>query len=58
MSEVETIKMIARYDADTKRAHRYLLETANGVAGSIYISKDRRPFPKQIVLELKTKGDA
>ena len=57
MSETKTVELVARYDNDTKRTHRYLLEAAEGIAGSIYINKDAHPLPKRIVLELKTKGD-
>jgi hypothetical protein len=57
MSEAKMVEITARYDADTKRTHRFLLESENGVAGSIYISKEAQPLPKRIVLQLKMKGD-
>ena len=57
MSETKTVELVARYDRDTKRTHRFLLEAAGDIAGSIYINKDTHPLPKRIVLELKTKAD-
>ena len=57
MSEKKTIEIVARYDADTKRTHRFLLESESGIAGSIYISKDARPLPRDLIIKLKTKGD-
>ena len=57
MDKKKTIEMIAKNDRDTKRTHRFLLESENGVAGSIYISKETRPLPKEVILKLKTKGD-
>jgi hypothetical protein len=57
MSEIKTLELVARYDNDTKRTHRFLIESENGIAGSIYISKDTRPLPKDIAIRIKMKGD-
>jgi len=57
MSETKTVELAARYDRDTKRTHRFLLEAAEGIAGSIYISKDAHPLPKQVILNIKMKGN-
>ena len=57
MTESKLVEITARYDADTKRTHRFLIESENGIAGSIYISKDARPLPKDLAIKLKMKGD-
>ena len=57
MTESKVVEITARYDADTKRTHRFLIESATGVSGSIYISKDARPLPKDLAIKLKMKGD-
>ena len=57
MSEGKIVEISARYDADTKRTHRFLIESAKGVSGSIYINKDARPLPKDLAIKLKMKGD-
>ena len=57
MGETKIVEITARYDADTKRTHRFLLESEHGIAGSIYISKDTRPLPKDIAVRIKMKGD-
>jgi len=54
MKEPKTIEMVARYDADTKRTHRFILEPAEGVVGTIYVSKEVKPLPKRVVIELKS----
>ena len=57
MTETKTIEMVARYDADTKRTHRFNLEPAEGVAGTIYINKKTKPLPKKVVIDLKTREE-
>ena len=54
MSQVE---ITARFDGDTKRTHRYIIESKDGVAGSIYVSKETSPLPKTLVVTMKTKTD-
>lgn len=39
-------KIIAIYDKDTFRCHRYLIEEKEGIKGSIYIDKDK-DIPKR-----------
>ena len=57
MAEQKTVEIIARYDADTKRTHRFILEPAEGVVGTIYVSKEAKPLPKRVVIEIKMKGE-
>ena len=42
-----------RFDQDSKRFHRFKIETDQGVVGTIYIPKDMGGdlLPKRIVLE-------
>jgi hypothetical protein len=55
MEEERMVELSARYDADTKRTHRFLIESAEGVNGTIYVSKESRPLPKRVVIQLKVK---
>jgi len=42
-----------RFEQDTKRFHRFTIETDAGVTGTVYIPKDRQgaPMPKRLILE-------
>lgn len=51
------MKIKAKFDKDTKRMHRFNIESKDGVAGSIYVSKDLNPLPEEITVELKAKSD-
>lgn len=51
----DNIKITAYYDRDTFRCHRYLIEEAEGVKGTIYIDKDVEKAPKEILIEMKVK---
>ena len=55
MAEERTVELSPRYDADTKRTHRFLIESTEGVTGTIYVSKESRPLPKRVVIQLKVK---
>ena len=55
MAEQRTVELSARYDTDTKRTHRFLIESTEGVTGTIYVSKESRPLPRRVVIELKVK---
>ena len=39
------------YEQDSKRFHRFRIETEAGITGSIYIPKDLKPMPKRLVLD-------
>jgi hypothetical protein len=39
------------YDGDTKRKHRFSVESSDGIVGSIYIPKSIDPIPDVIILE-------
>ena len=44
-----------RYEQDSKRYHRFQIETEAGVVGTVYIPKDTEPMPKKLVLEYLDK---
>jgi hypothetical protein len=50
------IKVNAFFDDDTKRMHRFLIETnPQGITGSIYVPKDRA-VPDTVTISLRVKG--
>jgi hypothetical protein len=57
MEEERIVELSARYDADTKRTHRFLIESTEGVTGTIYVAKESRPLPKRVVIQLKLKKE-
>jgi hypothetical protein len=50
------IQILASYDKDTFRTHRYLIDEGQVVKGSIYIAKDADAIPERIVIELKERA--
>ena len=40
-----------RYEQDSKRYHRFQIETDAGVVGTIYIPKTIEAMPKKLILE-------
>ena len=57
MAEIRQVKIQAVYDKDTFRCHRYFIKEAEGVKGTIYIDKDLEEVPKEIIIEMKVKGN-
>ena len=55
MSEEKTITGKFRFDQDSKRYHRFQIETDAGIVGTIYIPKDKESMPKKITLEYANK---
>jgi hypothetical protein len=49
-------ELIAIYDSDSKRYHRFLIDQGQGITGTIYISKDMK-VPDSVTIQLKTKGE-
>ncbi len=47
------IKGEFEYDQDSKRYHRFKIETEVGIVGQVYIPKRSQPLPDKIVLERK-----
>jgi len=40
-----------RYEQDSKRYHRFKIETDTGIVGTVYVPKDKQSMPKKLVLE-------
>ena len=55
MSEDKNINGKFRFDQDSKRYHRFQIETDVGIVGTIYIPKDKESMPKKITLEYAGK---
>jgi hypothetical protein len=48
-----------RYEQDSKRYHRFQIETDVGVVGTVYIPKERQgaPMPQRLVLKYVNKDE-
>lgn len=49
-------KITATYDQDSKKYHRFLVDSGQEVTGSLYIPKTKQ-VPEKIVILLKTPGE-
>lgn len=49
-------KVVAIYDGDTKRTHRFLITEGQGISGGIYIPKNEG-IPDRLIVDLRTKAD-
>jgi len=56
MSEKKEIKGKFRFEQDSKRYHRFKIETETGIVGTVYIPKDAEGMPKRLILEYADKG--
>ena len=56
MTEEKEIIGKFKFDQDSKRFHRFQIETDVGIVGTIYIPKDKESMPKKITLEYANKG--
>ena len=56
MDEKKEIIGKFKFDQDSKRFHRFQIETDVGIVGTIYIPKDKESMPKKITLEYANKG--
>ena len=52
MAETKEVKGTFKYEQDSKRYHRYSIETDSGVVGTVYVPKDMKELPERIVLDL------
>jgi hypothetical protein len=57
MSEKTEITGKFRFDQDSKRFHRFKIETETGIVGTVYIPKDMggEKLPKKITLNYANK---
>jgi hypothetical protein len=49
-------ELIAIYDRDSKRYHRFLIDGGKGITGTIYIPKDMK-VPDSVTIQLKTQKE-
>ncbi len=57
MGGIQMKKVIATYDKDSKKFHRFLINPGQELVGTIYVPK-RKEIPKEvtITLEIKKQG--
>ena len=55
MDKKNEIRGKFRYNQDSKRYHRFQVETESGVVGTIYVPKEIEAMPKKIVLDYADK---
>ena len=55
MSEEKEVHGKFKYQADSKRFHRFTIETDEGIVGSVYVPKDKQSMPKKLILEYAAK---
>ena len=53
----DKVEVTATYDQDSKRYHRYIIDEGQGIVGNVYVPKDVKAAPKEIVLKLRVKTD-
>jgi len=44
-----------KYEQDSKRYHRFKIETDAGIVGTVYIPKESEGVPKRLILEYADK---
>jgi hypothetical protein len=55
MSEEKEVTGTFKYQQDSKRYHRFKIETDSGIVGTVYIPKDKQSMPKKLILEYAGK---
>jgi hypothetical protein len=55
MTEKNEITGKFRFDQDSKRFHRFRIETDAGIVGTVYIPKDKKSMPKKLTLQYVNK---
>ncbi len=51
MTEEKEVIGKFRYEQDSKRFHRFTIETDTGIVGTVYVPKDKQSMPKKLILE-------
>jgi hypothetical protein len=51
MSDEKEVAGKFRYEQDSKRYHRFKIETDAGIVGTVHVPRDKRTMPKKIILE-------
>lgn len=57
MSENKEVEGKFRYEQDSKRYHRFQIETDAGIVGTVYVPKDIEAMPKKLALEYADKSN-
>lgn len=47
----ETVEGVFKYEQDSKRYHRFKIETETGIVGTVYIPKESEGMPQRLILE-------
>jgi hypothetical protein len=55
MSEEKEVLGVFKYEQDSKRFHRFKIETNEGIVGTVYVPRDKKSMPKKITLEYANK---
>jgi hypothetical protein len=55
MGDKKEIKGLFRYEQDSKRYHRFQIETEAGIIGTVYVPKDIGTMPKKLIFEYANK---
>ena len=57
MTQDNQVQGFFRYDKDSKRYHRFQIETESEVTGTVYVPKEMKPIPRKLILEYAGKDD-
>jgi len=57
MKQENQVQGIFRYDKDSKRYHRFQVETESGITGTVYVPKELKPIHRKLILEYAGKDD-
>jgi len=55
MSDEKEVTGKFKYEQDSKRYHRFKIETDTGIIGTVYVPKSEESMPKKLVLEYAAK---
>ena len=51
MSDEKEVTGRFKYEQDSKRFHRFKIETDTGIVGTVYVPKTKESMPKKLILE-------
>ena len=50
MSDEKEVTGIFKYEQDSKRYHRFKIETDTGIVGTVYVPRDKESMPRKLIL--------
>ena len=53
----KAVEVVASYDKDSKRFHRFVLDEGQKIVGNIYVPKDFGKIPPKVLITLKVDGE-